>query len=124
MLILTVAFLLSTFSVIVESTNLAHNDGNYLISRFIKNLLREFELGNSRINDLGIFRISKFGRSSQRIDDLYEDVYDAIPWTMPVHYSPLDKIVENRNLRVSSFIIIISDVANEVNFITFLKTFK
>lgn len=88
---------------------------NVLITGFVGNLLRNFDSTDSSIKDVGIFRVNFFLRSSRKIDDLREDIHALIPKSMAVHSSPVDRIVENRNLKVSSLIVIISDVANEVS---------
>lgn len=87
---------------------------NNEIVRFVKRLLEEYDEKVCDTLDVSMFRLSGFG-GSQRVDDLFEEISKIVPKTMPVNFQPLNVIIDDRNLRVSSFFIIISDVSNIVS---------
>lgn len=88
---------------------------NQLISAYIKGLIVDFELKDQSTHDVAIFQLNSFESSKQRVDDLSEDIRRNVPDSSPVHFSPLNQMIEDRNLRVAAFNIIVSDDSNPVS---------
>lgn len=91
------------------------SDDNQAISLYVKNLVSDFDLSDPSTHDVAINRLSSSDMTKQKVHDMYEDIRMVIPKTMPVHESPVDNMIENRNLRPAAFNIIVSDVSDAVS---------
>lgn len=91
------------------------NKESSLVPSYVKALISDFHLNDKNTHDVAIIPLSKFIISSQKVHDLSKDIHKAIPDDFAVHLPPIGKVVEDRNLRVASFTIIISDVFNNVS---------
>lgn len=90
-------------------------NNNSAISSYIHNLLAEYETKTKSTNDVVVFKMNKVDSLSDEVDDLYEGICKSIPKSMPFHLSPLGVVVEYRNLRPTSFTIIVSSESNPVS---------
>lgn len=92
------------------------SDDNEVISTYVKNLVSDFDLKDASTHDIVMFWLSHDENSKRKVDDLFDDIRAAIPKTMPVYEPPsTGKVIENRNLRLAAFNIIISSVSDAVS---------
>lgn len=87
---------------------------NQKVSSYVKDLVSDFNVKDKNTHDVALFCISKSKWSKLKVEDIFEDISKAVS-DFPVHSSPLNKVIEDRNLRVSSFTIIVSDVSETVS---------
>lgn len=85
-----------------------------LVSSYVTNLLANFNENDQNSHDFGVFCINKIKLSEQKVRDVCADICKAIPEYSPVHFSPSNKLIQNRGLRVASLNIIVSDVSDTV----------
>lgn len=89
---------------------------NLPVSSYVKQLVLELGAKDSNTHDVAIFHFHSFENAKQKVRDLYDDISKEIPDNVAVHISPLDRIVEDRNLRAASLSIIISDSLDFVRY--------
>lgn len=82
---------------------------------YIHQLLLDFDTKTHSTHDVAVFRQKKVNSSNADVDDLFEGICKSIPESMPFHLSPMHTAVEFRNLRPSSFTVIVSDESNAVS---------
>lgn len=85
------------------------------IVSYIHNLLADYETKSTSTHEVAIFNLKKVDSLSDDVDYLFEEICKSIPKSMPLHLSPMQKIVEYRNLRPTSFTVIVSDESNFVS---------
>lgn len=85
------------------------------IASYINKLMMDFDAKSSSTNDVAVLKLNKVEGSNDYVDYLYEDICKSIPKSMPLHLPPMQAVVEYRNLRPSSFTIIVSDESNFVS---------
>lgn len=90
------------------------NPENKEIVDYVKSLIEDHDKKNQETNDVALFRLSNSG-SSQQVDDLFEEISESIPKTTPVTFPALNEFISGRNLRASSFSIIVSDISSVVS---------
>ena len=83
------------------------NIKNQNVSLYVKNLILDLNIKEKNIHDVAVIPLIK----SQKIQDMVEDVCQGLSGLVPVHLPPSSTISKDCNLRVSSFIIFISDVS-------------
>lgn len=90
------------------------NPENKEIVIYVQKLIEDNDKKVGDTHDLSMFRMNSFG-STQKVDDLFDEISKIISKTMPVSFYPLNVLIEGRNLRASSFFIIVSDDSNFVS---------
>ena len=91
----------------VGSLSSVQNIKNQNVSLYVKNLILDLNIKDKNTHDVAVIPLIK----SQKIQDMVEDVCQALSGLVPVHLPPSDITIDGRNLRVSSFTIFISDVS-------------
>ena len=96
-----------------KSLQIEENENNE-ISLYVKLLINDFNKKYPAAKDVGIFTLSKIDH--REVNDLAEDIRKSFPDTVAVN-SPSFNRAENFDLRTYSFIIIVSDVTENVSFV-------
>lgn len=107
-----------TWIVVISASSaklLAVETENQLISSYINALIKDLQLNDRSTHDVVMIQFNKFGNLNQRNRNILEDIRRAIPDSTPVHFPPVNKVIEDRNLRVASLNIIVSDLSNPVS---------
>lgn len=90
------------------------SSANEDISSYVKALLQDFSVKNSDTKDVAMFSYSKFFRSKQEVQALFEDIRAVIPDSVLVHLPSPEEVILDQSLPKSSFIILVTDVFNPV----------
>lgn len=99
------------------SNGIVHNverSDNEAISTYVRNLIFDLAQKDSRTHDIAIFRLNQFKHTKQQIDDMFEDLCKAVPKNVIVSYPPLSRTITKRNLRPTSYTILVTDISNTV----------
>lgn len=75
----------------------------------------ELNSQSQNTHDVAIYRLNKYEKSKQNVQDLTENILQVIPKSSLVLIPPMDQLIEDRNLRVTSINIIVSDAIDPVS---------
>ena len=95
-----------------KSLQIKENENNE-ISLYVKLLINDFNMKYPAAKDVGIFTLSKIDH--REVNDLAEDIRKSFPDTVAVN-SPSLVYADNLYPHTYSFIIIVSDVTQNVSF--------
>lgn len=84
---------------------------NEEISSYVKALISDYDAKDSSTKDVVVFGIARSKNSLQKVDEVLNDIYAAIPDGVAVYSPPIGEVVRDKNLRSSSFVIIVSDIS-------------
>jgi hypothetical protein len=91
---------------------IAHENNE--VSSYVRDLITDFNRQEPATKDVAILKFNVDLKSTQNVDDVFEDIRRAIPNENPVLVPKMERIV-HRNLPDMAFIIIVSEVGNDVS---------
>lgn len=80
---------------------------------YLNSLIKDLVGKNFETHEVAILKLPS-DRFVRKFDELVGDILKVMPKSVSVHLSPSDMIVQKRNLRASSLIIIVSDIFDKV----------
>lgn len=90
-------------------------NSSLVIASYIQELMTDYETKSKSTSDVFVFKLKKVNSLSDDVDDLFVGICKSIQNSMLLHLSPFGTLVENRNLRLATFTVIISDESNQVS---------
>lgn len=114
MKVLKIVILVCLFSFISSHMLMSFEDRYGKISSYIRDIMDQINSQSHATNDVVILRLIQFRRMKRTIDDIYDAIITKIPKENVITTPAFNQIVENKQMRKASVIIIISDSYNTV----------